>query len=68
MRRVLVLALLSALSACASPAPQPSAAVSPSATVSSATVNPRGSARAYCFESRGVWRAAAGICDYQSPE
>lgn len=82
MRRVLVLALLGALSGCASKAPQPSAAVSPSAPASSAavrpasatadqswmTLNPRLSPRAFCFETRGVWRAAAGNCEYESPD
>jgi hypothetical protein len=80
MRRVLVLALLGALSGCASKAPQPSAAVSPSAPASSAavrpaavdqtwlTLNPRLSPRAFCFETKGVWRAAAGNCEYQSPD
>lgn len=73
MRRVLVLALLSALSGCASAAPQPSAAVSSSAAAPSvavdpslATVNPRFLPRAYCFETQGVWRTAAGNCDSQA--
>jgi hypothetical protein len=64
-RVLLVLACVTVFAGCASSAPQPSAA--PSASVSSATVNPRLSARAYCFESRGVWRPTAGVCEYEVP-
>ena len=59
---VLLLALATAFAGCATSAP----ASAPSASVSSSTVIPRYTARAYCFENRGVWRATAGVCDYQA--
>lgn len=64
-RIFLVLAFVTVLSGCASKAPQPAA--SPATVSSAAVVSPRLSARAYCFENRGVWRATAGVCEYEGP-
>ena len=64
-RVLLVLAFVTVFAGCASSAPQPSAG--PSASVSSTTVIPRFTARAYCFENRGIWRATAGVCEYGAP-
>jgi hypothetical protein len=79
MMRVLpVLAVAIAISACASKAPQPAAApplsaapyASPAMEVTPAaaawaTVSPRLSQRAQCFENRGVWRPTAYVCEYE---
>lgn len=62
-RILLVLALVTVLSGCASKAPQPAA---PPATVSPAEVNPRLSARAHCFRSGGVWRPTARECELEA--
>jgi hypothetical protein len=81
MMRVLpVLAVAIMLSACASRSPQPFAApsfsVDPSASPATmgttpaaaawAEVSPRYSQRGYCFQTRGVWRATAEVCEYES--
>jgi hypothetical protein len=76
-----VLAVAIAISACASKAPQPAAAPSLSAApyasaspatmettpaaAAWATVSPRLSQRARCFENRGVWRPTAYVCEYE---
>lgn len=57
-------------SAFPAPAPVSGAAAATMGTTQAgaswATVSPRLSPRAYCFQSGGVWRATAVVCEYES--